>query len=154
MESKSSRLDMFDRRPGLKRTRLRESQINLFVLLARELQDAWRRAPHLPMSSRPEYRRFIDGAYACAFVTNDFSNDGRLAGGVSYERVQDNPRILQDCTLQTIRHVAHTLVRADHWNSQATDDEEVGVINRALASGLVTEVANRLDAIRQAAPFD
>jgi hypothetical protein len=126
--------------------RLKANQVKFFAMLARELCDVSVLSPDGPISEWPEYIRFIEGAYACGFVTGDFSATGKLAGGVSYEAVQKTPRIIQDCSLQTVRHVVHILVRAERSNLDLIDDEW-GTIRQALATGLVNQIARRLEAL-------
>jgi hypothetical protein len=138
----------FDDKPFLKRSRLKESQIGFFILLARELGEAWRRRVEgMILSEMPEYIRFTTGAYACGFVCNDFSLDlDRKFNGSSYEGVLERPHTVRELPLQLVRHLVHTIVRGERWSSEVIDEEN-GVVRRALDSGLIGEVAARLTRI-------
>jgi hypothetical protein len=135
-----------DRRPFFKRSRLREYQVSLFLRLMQELLEARRRAAAGTLSALPEYGRFIEGAYGCGFVTTDFATGDKLANGESYEHIKNRPQEVQYLPLQTVRHMVHSLVRAERSNFEMVDEKE-GTINQALSNGLLAAIASRLEMI-------
>lgn len=130
-------------KPVLKRTRLNSHQTEFFGKLAGELIAATRGRSDAVLSQLPEYDRFILGAYACGFVCDDFRVDGRLSGGLNYRQIQGDPRLLNDCSFQTLRHTVHVLIRSEHHNSENIDNE-IGVVRVALGNGMIDHIAHRL----------
>lgn len=135
-----------DRRPFSKRHRLKEYQVTLFLRLTCDLLEVRRRSPLGQLSSMPEYDRFVEGAYGCGFVTGDFTADGKLTAGESYEYITSHPQEVQFLGLQTVRHVVHILVRAERSNIEMVDEAE-GSINHALSTGLLAAISARLEVL-------
>jgi hypothetical protein len=122
-----------------RRTPLLDDQVQLFVLLTRELTAAYERQPDINLDGfgeLPEYQRFLLGAYACGFVCRDFSP---MEGG-RFEMMRSRPmEHLADCTLNVLRHWVHTLLRAERWAEGWSSP-----IREAINGGALQLVAERL----------
>ena len=124
-------------RPFSRRSAVHECQVELLVLLARELIEAYTRRPQTSLADwfdLPEYRRFIVGAYAAGFVCGDF---GPMK---EFEEMSSHPREnLGSAGFNRLRHWIHTLLRAEHWA-----DGYSSPIREVIVSGALMIVVNRL----------
>ncbi len=130
---------LIQQRQASRRTPVLDDQVQLFVMLTRELIAAYERQPDLNLDGfgeLPEYQRFLLGSYACGFVCRDYEP---MEGG-SFERLKTWPReYLADCPLNVLRHWVHTLLRAERWA-----DGWSSPIREAIDSGALQLVAERL----------
>lgn len=124
--------------PFSRRAAVHACQAELFVLLARELIEAYRRAPELDLDAwldLPEYKRFVAGAYATGFVCSD------LAPIDDFDEMNTWPREhLVRAGFNRLRHWVHTLLRAERWA-----DGLASPILDAIVSGALEIVAGRLE---------
>ncbi|WP_428828032.1 hypothetical protein ACLIKD_08910 [Azonexus sp. IMCC34842] len=125
-------------RPFSRRSDVHACQVELFVLLARELIDAYRRRPDSSLADWfeiPEYQRFVIGAYAAGFVCTD------LEAMNNFEEMGSRPRDhLSGASFSKLRHYVHTLLRAERWA-----DGYASTIREAIVSGALGIVVDRLD---------
>lgn len=125
-------------RPFSRRSAVHACQVELFVLLAKELIEAQTRRPNTSLSDwfeLPEYRRFIVGAYAAGLVCGD------LGPMKEFEELSSHPREhLGWAGFNRLRHWIHTLLRAERWA-----DSYSSPIREATASGALEIVAGRLE---------
>ena len=128
-------------RPFSRRSAVHECQVELFVLLAKELIEAQTRRPQTSLADwfeLPEYRRFIVGAYAAGFVCTD------LAPMDDFEEMNTRPREhLFGIGFNKLRHWVHTLLRAERWA-----DGYSSPIREAIAGGVLGIVVGRLESDR------
>lgn len=125
-------------RPFSRRSAVHECQVELLVLLARELIEAYTRRPQTSLADwfdLPECRRFIVGAYAAGFVCGD------LGPMKEFEEMNSHPREhLGDAGFNRLRHWIHTLLRAERWA-----DGYSSPVREAIASGALEIVVDRLE---------
>lgn len=125
-------------RPFSRRSAVHACQAELFVLLARELIEAYMRRQNTSLADwfeLPEYQRFVIGAYAAGFVCTD------LAPMDDFEEMGSRPREhLSSAGFNRLRHWIHTLLRAERWA-----DGYSSPIRDAIASGALEIVADRLE---------
>ncbi len=125
-------------RPFSRRSAVHECQVELFVLLARELIEAYTRRPTASLTDwldLPEHRRFVLGAYAAGFVCTD------LAPMSDFEEICSRPHEhLGSAGFNRLRHWIHTLLRAERWA-----DGYSSPIREATASGALGVVVDRLE---------
>lgn len=131
--------------PFSRRAAVHACQAELFVLLARELIEAYTRRPNANIDDwldLPEHRRFVIGAYAAGFVCTD------LAPMNDFEEMGSRPREhLSGASFSKLRHYVHTLLRAERWA-----DGYSSPIREAIVSGALELVADRLandDSLKQ-----
>lgn len=124
-------------RPFSRRSAVHKCQVDLFVLLARELIAAYTRRPNASLDDwldLPEHRRFVIGAYAAGFVCTD------LAPMDDFEEMGARPREhLSSAGFNKLRHYLHTLLRAERWA-----DGYSSPIREAIVSGALEIVSERL----------
>lgn len=135
------------RKPPSKRTPVTEHQARFLAMLIRHLEKGLlihfkvRCAASVPYEcfqeiwQLDEYRRFVDGAYACGFVCRDFKPDFPFESG--NHRPQETMRAW---TFHDLRHYFHTLLRAERWA-----DGYSSPILQAVMSGALGEAASRLE---------
>lgn len=123
-------------RTSKKASSISEDQVTLFCRLCDDLIDSFRRDPSR-LRFRPEYERFILGAYACGFVCSDFNSTGAIllqAEGLQW--VERAPFI-------SVRRYVHTLIRSER-HSDMGEDWGGGAVYQALRSGVLQRISNRL----------
>lgn len=125
-------------RPFSRRSAVHECQVELLVLLAWELIEAYTRRPQTSLADwfdLAEYRRFIVGAYATGFVCTD------LEPMTNFEEINSHPREhLGNARFNRLRHWIHTLLRAERWAGGFSSP-----IREAIVSGALEMVAGRLE---------
>lgn len=124
--------------PFSRRSAVHECQVQLLVLLARELIEAYTRRPNASLTDwldLPEHRRFVLGAYAAGFVCTD------LAPMNDFEEICSRPREhLGSAGFNRLRHWIHTLLRAERWA-----DGYSSPIRETIVSGALEIVVGRLE---------
>jgi hypothetical protein len=138
---------LIHRKPPSKRTPVTEHQARFLATLIDQLESALlvhfevRSTASMPYERFQEiwkvgeYRRFVDGAYACGFVCRDFKPDFPFESG--NHRPEETIRAW---TFHELRHYIHTLLRAERWA-----DGYSSPILEAVMSGALREVAKRLE---------
>ena len=134
------------RKPTSKRAAVNEFQARMLVVLVDTLATAAQghfgvrdheRLPaerHGEFTALPEYRLFVQGAYACGFVCTDFAPGGpTIERGV---RVEDE---VGSWTFFELRHYVHTLLRSERWA-----DGYSSPIFEALIQGMLQAISRRL----------
>ncbi|PRZ56354.1 hypothetical protein BX589_1014 [Paraburkholderia fungorum] len=134
------------RKPASKRSAVNEFQARTLALLTETLESAALRhfgvpgrerlhtERHKEFTALPEYRLFVEGAYACGFVCTDFAPGGPTID--SAERPED---AVDSWTFFELRHHVHTLLRAERWA-----DGYSSPIFEALAQGVLSAISGRL----------
>lgn len=134
------------RKPASKRTAVNEFQARMLALLIDALEAAalkhfdvhgHERLPaeqHGDFTALPEYRLFVEGAYACGFVCTDFAPGGpTIEPSVRVEDAVDSWSFLE------LRHFMHTLLRSERWA-----DGYSSPIFEALTRGVLQATSRRL----------
>jgi hypothetical protein len=134
------------RKPASKRSAVTEYQARLLALLIDTLEAAAVRrfgAPtaerlpaerHEEFSALPEYRLFVEGAYACGFVCTDLDPGGPTID--SGERVEET---VDRWSFFEVRRYMHTLLRSERWA-----DGYSSPIFEALIQGVLRAIGHRL----------
>lgn len=117
------------------------AQVDLMVLLLRELAEAYARGAPDGLRRLPEYRRLLAGAPACGFVCSDI--DTAIPGDDLAVRTRELDW-LRTADFLTVRKYVHTLVRAER-HADGGADLGGGAIHAALESGAIEAVAERLE---------
>lgn len=121
-----------------RRSAVHACQVDLFILLARELIEAYTRRPNASLDdwlNLPEHRRFVIGTYAAGFVCTD------LAPMDDFDEMGSRPREhLSSAGFNKLRHYLHTLLRAERWAGGFSSP-----IREAIVSGALEIVASRLE---------
>ena len=125
-------------RPFSRRAAVHECQVELLVLLARELIELCTQRPQTSLAAwfkLPEYRRFSIGAYAAGVVCGDLGPMNEFAEMSSHRRES-----LSGAEFNRLRHWMHTLLRAERWA-----DGYSSPIREAIVSGILRIVVDRLE---------
>lgn len=135
------------RKPASKRSAVNESQARFFAKLINMLEGAMLAHFDLADVERidinrhdeiwniPEYRLFLDGAYACGFVCTD----GKLEGDL--DQVNTHPtEVINAWSFPELRQYVHFLLRSEKWA-----DGYSSPILHAIRSGALQKVADRLE---------
>lgn len=139
------------RKPASKRSPVNEFHARLFALLIDTLEAAALRRFQSPSRERlpverheefaalPEYRLFIEGAYACAFVCTDLA-----PGGPTIDRDANPDEAVATWSFPELRHFTHTLLRSERWAdgySSPVFDALVGGVLQAVGQRLLSDDA-------------
>jgi hypothetical protein len=134
------------RKPTSKRAAVNEFQARMLVILVDTLETASQRhfgvrdherlsaERHREFTALPEYRLFVEGAYACGFVCTDFA-----PGGPTIERKVRVEDAVSSWSFFELRHYVHTLLRSERWA-----DGYSSPIFEALIQGVLQAIGRRL----------
>ena len=97
-----------------KRSRITEDQVSLFCRLSDDLVRAFH-DDSSRLRYKPEYERFILGAYACGFVCSDIVHVGSVL-----KRAEKDGWV-EKASFMLVRRYVHTLLRAERHADMGED---------------------------------
>lgn len=124
-----------------KRSRLTEYQVSLFCRLSDDLIRAFHNDSS-KLRYKPEYERFIQGAYACGFVCTDFVPIGSVLEQAEKDDWVENAPFI------SVRRYVHTLIRSER-HADMGEDWGGGNIYSAIRNGVLQRIVSRLASERE-----
>ena len=124
-----------------KRSKLSEDQVSLFCRLSDDLIRAFHNDSS-KLRYKPEYERFVQGAYACGFVCSDIVPVGSVL------KHAEKDGWVEKAPLVTVRRYVHTLIRSER-HADMGEDWGGGNIYSAIRSGVLQRIVSRLTSARE-----
>jgi hypothetical protein len=128
-------------RTSKKRSPVTEDQVSLFCRLSDDLVRAFH-DDSSKLRYKPEYERFVQGAYACGFVCSDIVPVGSVL------KHAEKDGWVEKAPFLTVRRYVHTLIRSER-HADMGEDWGGGNIYSAIRSGVLQRIVSRLASARE-----
>ena len=128
-------------RTSKKRSPVTEDQVSLFCRLSDDLVRAFH-DDSSKLRYKPEYERFVQGAYACGFVCSDIVPVGSVL------KHAEKDGWVEKAPFVTVRRYVHTLIRSER-HADMGEDWGGGNIYSAIRSGVLQRIVSRLTSARE-----
>lgn len=128
-------------RTSKKRSPVTEDQVSLFCRLSDDLVRAFH-DDSSKLRYKPEYERFVHGAYACGFVCSDIVPVGSVL------KHAEKDGWVEKAPFLTVRRYVHTLIRSER-HADMGEDWGGGNIYSAIRSGVLQRIVSRLASARE-----
>ena len=128
-------------RTSKKRSPVTEDQVSLFCRLSDDLVRAFH-DDSSKLRYKPEYERFVQGAYACGFVCSDIVPVGSVL------KHAEKDGWVEKAPFVTVRRYVHTLIRSER-HADMGEDWGGGNIYSAIRSGVLQRIVSRLASARE-----